>query len=40
MIINGWVCKIFYSDCKLNEGGAETSKGDAEENPAQVFNNP
>ena len=35
------ICKTTcYSDCKLDEGGAETSEGDAEENPAQVSNYP
>ena len=26
----------YRSDCKLDKGGAETSEGDAQENPAQV----
>ena len=31
------ICKnTYYSDSQLDKGGAETSEGDAEENPAQV----
>ena len=35
------ICKnTYYSDSQLDKGGAETSEGDAEKNPAQVPNIP